>query len=240
MQEYFAKEKRDNEFILSEQDNFHIERVLRMRQGDHIVVVYETKKYDCIVSFSGEIKIEIVSELDINNELDVEVTLIYGIPKRDKFEFVIQKSCELVVSKIVPFSAKRSISIVDEKNANKKIERWNLIAKEACEQSKRNKLVSVVEPVRLKDILRYKSDLNIIAYEDLSCVGNKHLYELLSSKHKSITVVVGPEGGFDKDEVEYLQNNGFISVSLGKRILRSETAPLYIMSVIGFMNEREC
>ena len=240
MQEYFAKEKRNNEFILSSQDNFHIERVLRMKQGDHIVVIYEEKKYDCVVSFSGEVKINIVSELNIDNELSVDVTLVYGIPKRDKFEFVVQKSCELGVAKIVPFAAKRSISIVDEKNASKKIERWNLIAKEACEQSKRNRLVDVVEPVKLKEIINYKSDLNLIAYEDLSCVGNKHLYELLSDNYKSITIVVGPEGGFDKDEVEYLQNNGFTCVSLGKRILRSETAPLYIMSVIGFMNEREC
>ena len=240
MQEYFAKEKRNNEFILSNQDIFHIERVLRMKQGNHIVVIYDEKKYDCVVSFSDGIKINIVSELNVDNELDVSVTLIYGIPKRDKFEFVIQKSCELGVAKIIPFAAKRSISIVDEKNSNKKIERWNLIAKEACEQSKRNKLVEVASPVKLKEILKYKSDLNLIAYEDLSSIGNKHLYELLSNKYKSITIVVGPEGGFDKEEVNYLQENGFTSVSLGKRILRSETAPLYIMSVIGFMNERDC
>ena len=240
MQEYFAKERKKNEFILLDQDKFHIERVLRMRQGDHIIVTFNEVKYDCIVSFSGGLKVEIISELEINNELDIDVKLIYGIPKRDKFELVIQKSCELGVSSIIPFAAKRSVSIVDEKNSCKKIDRWNLIAKEACEQSKRNKLVQVTPPIKLKEILDYKSELNIVAYEDMSCEGNKHLYELLSENHKSITVVVGPEGGFDKEEIDFLNKNGFISVSLGKRILRSETAPLYIMSVIGFMGEKEC
>lgn len=238
MQEYFAKKKNGNEFILTDQDNFHIERVLRMRQGDHIIVVYEEIKYDCIVSFSGGIKITINSKMDFNNELDVKVTLIYGIPKRDKFEFVIQKMCELGVHKVVPFLAKRSISVVDERNVSKKVERWNMIAKEACEQSKRNKIVTIEEPIVIKDILNYKSEINIVAYEDMSCDGSKHLFSLLNNDYKSITIVVGPEGGFDSSEIEYLNNNGFASTSLGKRILRSETAPLYLLSVIGFMDER--
>ena len=94
MQEYFAKEKKGNEFILSSQDNFHIEKVLRMKQGNHIVVTYNEEKYDCIVSFSDGVKIEIVSKLSVDNELSSKVTLIYGIPKKDKFELAIQKSCE--------------------------------------------------------------------------------------------------------------------------------------------------
>ena len=238
MQEYFAINKINEKFILSEQDNFHIERVLRMKTGDHIVVVYESKKYDCIVSFNNGLNINLSNELDISNELECKVTLIYGLPKKDKFEMVVQKSCELGVSFIVPFLAKRSIPVLDDKNTNKKLERWNMIAKEACEQSKRNELVKVLEPVKLKELLNYKSDVNLIAYEDLNCVGSKHLYSLLENNPKSITIVVGPEGGFDKSEVDFLNENGFVSVSLGKRILRSETAPLYMLSVIGFMNER--
>lgn len=238
MQEYFAINKINEKFILSEQDNFHIERVLRMRSGDHIIVTYENKKYDCVVSFSNGVNINLVSPLNINNELECDITLIYGIPKKDKFELVIQKSCELGVASIVPFLAKRSIPILDDKNTNKKLERWNMIAKEACEQSKRNKLVSITSPIHLKEILNYKSEVNLIAYEDLNCEGSKHLYSLLENNPKSITIVVGPEGGFEKSEVDFLVENGFISVSLGKRILRSETAPLYMLSVIGFMNER--
>jgi len=238
MQEYFAKEKKGNEFILSSQDNFHIEKVLRMKQGNHIVVTFGEEKYDCIVSFSNGIKIEIVSKLNIDNELSSKVTLIYGIPKKDKFELVIQKSCELGVNTIVPYLAKRSIPVLDDKNTSKKLERWNMIAKEACEQSKRNIEVSVTKPINLKQILDYKSEINLVAYEDLSCEGSKHLYEILSNDYKNVTIVVGPEGGFDKTEIDFLNSNGFISVSLGKRILRSETAPLYLLSVIGFMDER--
>ena len=238
MQEYFAREKKSNEFILSNQDNFHIEKVLRMKQGSHIIVTYENEKYDCVVSFSDGIKINIVSKLNINNELTINITLIYGLPKKDKFELVLQKGCELGVNKVVPFLAKRSIPILDDKNTKKKLERWKMIVKEACEQSKRNKEVEVVEPIKLEEILQYKSELNLVAYEDLSCEGSKHLYSLLEKCPSSITIVVGPEGGFDKKEIDFLNNNGFISVSLGKRILRSETAPLYLLSVIGFMNER--
>ena len=145
---------------------------------------------------------------------------------------------EKAVFEVVPFLAKRSIPVIDDKNSSKKLERWNMIAKEACEQSKRNVLVDVVEPVKLKGILDYKSELNIIAYEDMSCEGAKHLYDLLSNDYNSITIVVGPEGGFDSSEIDFLNENGFINVSLGKRILRSETAPLYMLSVISFMNER--
>ena len=239
MQEYFATDKKNNEFVLSSQDLFHIEKVLRMKQGDHIIVTYDEEKYDCIVSFSSGIRINIVRKLDINNELTVDVTLIYGLPKKDKFEMVIQKSCELGVSSIVPFMAKRSVVILDEKNTDKKLQRWEMIAKEACEQSKRNTKVKILNPINLKDIKMYMSELNLVAYEDLSCLGNKLLFSLLEKKPKSITIIVGPEGGFDKEEISYLNEIGFISVSLGKRILRSETAPLYLLSVISFMNERE-
>lgn len=238
MQEYFAINKINEKFILSEQDNFHIERVLRMRSGDHIVVTYENIKYDCVVNFNNGLNVNIINELDISNELDCQVTLIYGLPKKDKFEMVVQKACELGVSFIVPYMAKRSIPVLDDKNTSKKLERWNMIAKEACEQSKRNKLVKVLEPVKLKELLNYKSELNLIAYEDLNCVGSSHFYSLIEKNPKSITIVVGPEGGFDNGEVAFLNENDFISVSLGKRILRSETAPLYMLSVIGFMNER--
>ena len=171
MQEYFAKEKRNNEFILTSQDEFHIEKVLRMKQGSHIVVTYMGEKYDCIVSFSGGIKININSKLNVDNELKTDVTLIYGLPKKDKFELVIQKTCELGVKRIVPYLAKRSIPILDEKNSDKKMQRWQMIAKEACEQSKRNYEVDISLPVSLNGILDYKSELNII---DLNSKHNIH------------------------------------------------------------------
>ena len=111
------------------------------------------------------------------------------------------------------------------------------IAKEACEQSKRNKLVKVEKVCDEDSILNYKSKLNLVAYEDVSAEGCNKLYNLLSKKFDSITLVVGPEGGFEQREIDNLVDNGFEVVSLGKRILRSETAPLFLMSIISYMYE---
>ncbi len=238
MQQYFAKNKVNNEFILDEQDNFHIEKVMRMKNGDNIHVSYKDKIYDCEVEFiKGKLNIKCLRETPVNNEIDCNVTLVYGLPKGDKFEFVVQKASELGVTSIVPFAANRSVSVVSKDKEEKKLERWNKIAKEASEQSKRNKLVKVERVCDLEDILNYRSKLNLIAYEDVSNEGCNKLYNLLNKKYDSITIVVGPEGGFEEREVEYLLNNGFEVVSLGKRILRSETAPLFLLSVIGYMYE---
>ena len=238
MQQYFAKNKVNNDFILDEQDNFHIEKVMRMKNGDNIHVSYKDKIYDCEVEFiKGKLNIKCLRETNVNNEIACDVTLVYGLPKGDKFEFVVQKACELGVTSVVPFAANRSVSVISKDKEEKKLERWNKIAKEASEQSKRNKLVKVEKVCDLDEILNYKSKLNLIAYEDVSNEGCNKLYNLLSKKYDSITIVVGPEGGFEEREVEYLLNNGFEVVSLGKRILRSETAPLFLLSVIGYMYE---
>lgn len=238
MQQYFAKDKINNRFILDDQDYFHIEKVMRMRDGDTVYVCFNEIMHECNVKFyNGKCNIELVRETVINNELDCNITLVYGLPKGDKFEFVVQKASELGVSNIVPFAACRSISVISKDKEDKKLERWNKIAKEASEQSKRNKLVKVEKVCDLEGILEYKSKLNLIAYEDVSNEGCNKLFRLLKDRCDSITLVVGPEGGFEQREVDYLLDNGFEVVSLGKRILRSETAPLFLLSVIGYMYE---
>lgn len=238
MQQYFAKDKINNRFILDDQDLFHIERVMRMKNDDIIYVVYNEIVYESLVKFvNGKISIECKRETVINNELNCNVTLVYGLPKGDKFEFVVQKATELGVSTIVPYAASRSVSVISKDKEGKKLERWNKIAKEASEQSKRNKCVRVEKVCDEDSILNYKSKLNLIAYEDVSSEGCNKLFNLLSEKVDSITLVVGPEGGFEQREVDNLINNGFEVISLGKRILRSETAPLFLMSVISYMYE---
>lgn len=238
MQQYFAKNKINDRFILEDQDYFHIEKVMRMKNGDNIHVSYQNKIFDCEVEFiKGKLNVKCLKETNVNNEIDCNVTLVYGLPKGDKFEFVVQKASELGVTSIVPFAANRSVSVISSDRESKKLERWNKIAKEASEQSKRNKLVKVERICSLEQLLNYKSKLNLIAYEDVSDEGCNKLYNLLSKKYDSITLVVGPEGGFEEREVEYLLNNGFEVVSLGKRILRSETAPLFLLSVISYMYE---
>ena len=238
MQQYFAKEKINNKFILDEQDYFHIEKVMRMKNNDIVYVCYNDMVYEAVVKFiNGKCNIEEVRETCIDNELKCNITLIYGLPKGDKFEFVVQKASELGVTSIVPYAACRSVSVISKDKESKKLERWNKIAKEASEQSRRNKLVKVHNVCDLEGILEYKSKLNLIAYEDVSNEGCNKLFRLLSDKCDSITLVVGPEGGFEQREVDYLLDNGFEVVSLGKRILRSETAPLFMLSVIGYMYE---
>ena len=238
MQQYFAKEKVNNSFILDEQDLFHIEKVMRMKDNDLIYVVYNEVVYESIVKFNkGKLNIECRRETVINNELNCNVTLIYGLPKGDKFEFVVQKATELGVTTIVPYAASRSVSVISKEKEGKKLERWNKIAKEASEQSKRNKLVKVEKICDDDSVLNYKSKLNLVAYEDVSDEGCNKLFNLLSKKFDSITLVVGPEGGFEQREIDNLVDNGFEVVSIGKRILRSETAPLFLMSIISYMYE---
>ena len=238
MQQYFAKEKINNNFILEDSDLFHIEKVMRMKSDDLLYVCYGDKIYESIIKFNkGKLSVECVRETCINNELDCNVTLIYGLPKGDKFEFVVQKATELGVSTIVPYAASRSVSVITKDKESKKLERWNKIAKEACEQSKRNKLVKVEKVCDEDSILNYKSKLNLVAFEDVSDEGCNKLYNLLKKKFDSITLVVGPEGGFEQREIDNLVNNGFEVVSLGRRILRSETAPLFLMSIISYMYE---
>ena len=199
---------------------------------------FNEKIYECHVNFlNGKVNVEYSKETNISNELRCNVTLIYGLPKGDKFEFVIQKASELGVSTIVPYAACRSVSVISKDKESKKLERWNKIAKEASEQSKRNKLVTVEKVCDLEQILNYKSKLNLVAYEDVSGEGCNKLNNLLNKGYDSITIIVGPEGGFEQREVDFLMDNGFEVVSLGKRILRSETAPLFMLSVIGYVYE---
>ncbi len=238
MQQYFAKDKINNRFVLDDQDLFHIEKVMRMKDNDLVYVSYEDKIYECVIKFiNKKVNVEIVRETVINNELDCDVTLIYGLPKGDKFDFVVQKATELGVRTIVPYKACRSISVISRDKEDKKVERWNKIAKEASEQAKRNKLVKVERICDEDSLLNYKSKLNIVAYEDVSNEGCNKLNKLLSNRFDSVTLVVGPEGGFEQREIDYLVNNGFEVVSLGKRILRSETAPLFLLSIISYMYE---
>ena len=238
MQQYFAKEKRDDCFVLDEQDYFHIEKVMRMKENDSVYVSFNDVLHECKIKYiKGKVNVCLLRETSINNELGCNVTLIYGLPKGDKFEFVVQKATELGVSTIVPYAASRSVSVITKDKEAKKLERWNKIAKEASEQSKRNKLVKVEAICNEISLLNYKSKLNLVAFEDVSDEGCNKLYNLLKQKFDSITLVVGPEGGFEQREIDHLINNGFEVVSLGKRILRSETAPLFLMSIIGYMYE---
>ena len=243
MQRYFVSNDSINIDLIhmNKDDHFHMQKVMRMRNGEHIICIDESKQvFLCEVSNINNGEVKILEKLDENHELDVRVRLVYGLPKLDKFEYVLQKCTELGVCEVVPFLSKRSLIRTDESRFTKKMERYQKIVKEACEQSEREQLVKVYPPMTLKDIVKLETNIGLVAYEEASREGECMAFEAnlkAMKKGDIITIVVGPEGGLEKDEVDAFIKAGYQACSLGKRILRSETAPLYMMSVIGYYCE---
>ena len=167
------------------------------------------------------------------SEMKCKVTLIQALIRKEKWEFILQKATELGVYRIVPIDLKRNVVHWDKDDATRKIERYQKIMTEAAEQSKRVFVPSLEPLIKLNEINKYLSESNFVAYENED---KSHLRSYFNSQ-KSITIICGPEGGFEESEIKFLVDNGFISVSLGNRILRAETAGIYILSGIDFMLE---
>ena len=199
---------------------YHLTKVLRSTNKSFRLV--DTNSNIFLAELSGNCA-SIIKQINENNELDTDITVIMSLIKQDKFELTLQKLTELGVNRIIPYNAKRSI--VKETKTEKKLERYKKILTEASEQSHRNKIPEILPAIDLNDIKKYKSELNIIAYEKDDNI-------ITSYKSKSITIIIGPEGGFDEDELNRIISFGFNSVSLGKRILRAETAAIYLTSLI--------
>ena len=230
--QYYLVNRVNDKLVFSDEDKHHIKDVMRFKDGDEVYCVCDKKQYLTKLSFvNGDIVPEIISEDDTKRELDVDVTLIVGLPRSEKFELIIQKATELGVSKIVPFISKRSIIKLDKDRGDKKVSRWQKIAKEAMEQSRRCVCPEVTPIISAKEVKNYMSSTNIIAYEESK---EYTLKGLMENENKNITFIVGPEGGFDESEVKYFTDLGFISVSLGNRILRCETACFYLLTLASF------
>ena len=231
--QYYLVDKIDGKLVFSKDDKHHIRDVMRFKDGDEVYCVNDKKQYLTKLSFiNGDIVPIIIKEDDTKRELDVEITLIVGLPRSEKFELIIQKATELGVSRIVPFISKRSIIKLDKDRGDKKVSRWQKIAKEAMEQSRRCVVPVVTDIINEKEVKKYLSSTNIIAYEE----SKEHtLKTLMENEKKSITFLVGPEGGFEESEVKYFIDLGFNSVSLGNRILRCETACFYLLSLASFL-----
>ena len=241
MQRYFIDENciQDSYITIDAFNHKHMQRVMRYHNGDQVICIlpnHQTYVYQIEDIEKGILKQ--VDEIIEDHELDVDITLIYGLPKNDKFEFVLQKATELGVKRIVPFLSKRSIIKTDALTFAKKSERFQKILKEASEQSYRQIIPELTSLITMKELSNYLSDINLVAYEEVSKQGEHHcFYHALKKDYSSMTIIVGPEGGFDECEIELMSQLGIEACSLGKRILRSETAPLYMLSVIGFSRE---
>jgi 16S rRNA (uracil1498-N3)-methyltransferase len=243
MQRYFIDEQvKPEQFNITGDDYHHIVRVMRMKAGDEIFCV--TPKGKSAICQIEEITDEMVVANVVkweegNKELPVHVVIASGLPKGDKLELIIQKGTELGAYEFVPFTASRSIVKWDRKKSAKKLERWQKISKEAAEQSHRNLIPSVKEPVSLKQLIAMAKDYTykLIAYEEEAWAGDASVLSATLSKMvtgESLLIVFGPEGGLTSEEVTLLCDNGFLACGLGPRILRTETAPLYALSAISY------
>ncbi len=217
------------------EDYNHIVNVLRMKNGDEILVsnkqTYET--YNCKITkiTENEVVCIINNKLEDSSELVVEVDLYQGLPKADKFEFIIQKAVELGVHQITPVNMKYCIAKI--KDEEKKNARWNKISEVASKQSKRDiipKITFSMDFKNLDNILK-DYDLVVVAYENEDKTSIRKILES-NKKARKIALIIGPEGGLSKEEINHLDEIGAKTVTLGKRILRTETAPIAALSMI--------
>ena len=223
--------KEEEIWIADPQDVNHIRNVLRMKKGEKVSLCCEAKGKEYICSIE-EIESDIVKAaiIDINGEsreLPVKITLFQGLPKSDKMELIIQKAVELGVAEIVPMATKRAVVKLDAKKAAKKVQRWNEIAKSAAKQSKRG-LIPEVKPVMS---FKEAEDAKGIAH-------SREVVETVKDK-KSLGIYIGPEGGFPEEEVSLAMKAGAEPVTLGHRILRTETAGMTLLSILMFMLEED-
>lgn len=235
VQRYFCKEKIDNSFILSNNDIHHIKNVMRMKIKDKIEVVYQEKLYICeITNIDKEnINLSVIEEKNDINELPVHVTIAFSVTKEDKIDLILQKCTELGIKEFIPLNITRCTVKIDKNKENKKVDRWQMICKEASEQSKRNMIPKVNNIHKLKDIINLNYDLKIICSVKCDAINIKEVLHKHTNYDK-IIFVIGPEGGITDDEENYLEENGFIKTSLGKRVLRTETAPIMVSSIINY------
>ncbi|WP_139490447.1 16S rRNA (uracil(1498)-N(3))-methyltransferase [Brevibacillus dissolubilis] len=240
MQRYFVDPEQfhEREVEITGDDVHHIVKVMRSETGEEIIVCDGTGRVARVrlSELSKElVRGEIVELLDEQRELPIRVTIGQGLPKADKMEWILQKGTELGAYAFFPFSSERTIVKLDEKKEGKKLERWRKIAKEAAEQAHRAIVPQLLSPVSYKQLLKEfeKYTAVAIAYEK---EGGGKLSDVLPtlSAGDSLLVLIGPEGGFSEEEVRLAEQAGAKSVSLGPRILRTETASQYVLSAVSY------
>lgn len=242
MRKFFVNNKNifeDKIEILGDDVN-HIKNVLRLKIGDKIQVCNQdtSENYVCEISDIDKthVQVKILEIVSGIAEGNVELHIFQGLPKADKMELIIQKGTELGTSKFIPVTFKRSIVKLSGKDEEKKIGRWQKIAEVAAKQSHRDLIPKVTNIINVKNICQVipEYDIVLLAYEEELENYIKHeLLKIKNTKEKlKIAVIIGPEGGIEKEEVEILKNAGAKVVSLGKRILRTETVALQVTSII--------
>ena len=234
MQRYFVKEKNNDKFILESTDIHHIKKVMRCKNNDKIEIVYDKKVYLCNIDNIETLELSIIESYEEDRKSNVELTVAVSLVQEQKFDLILQKLTELGVNKIIPVKTERSIVKIDASKEEKKKTRWQTICKEATEQSHRVTIPQITNIMTMKQLLTQKQQLNLICSLNEK---TKTLSHYLTNDIKDILFIIGPEGGFSKNEEAFLIENDFKPISLGKRVLRVETAAIYVASIINYIYE---
>jgi 16S rRNA (uracil1498-N3)-methyltransferase len=227
-----------DQYIISGEDAKHISKVLRMHKGEELTLV-TPDKMECkceVFSISNDsVTVEVISKKPCENEPNIFVTLYQALPKGDKMDYIIQKCVELGVSKIVPMLSSRCVSRPDAKSLAKKKERWQKIAMQAAMQCRRGFIPEVCPCVSFQNAAEQtkQNEQTIIFYEE----GGEKVKKILEKNPKTLGIFIGSEGGFEQSEVDLIVKNGGSAGTLGKRILRAETAPLTALSIIMYQTD---
>ena len=233
---------RENEIEITGIDVNHIKNVLRMQPGESVEVCDgQGTDYACVIkSLEREsVTLDIEISSPSSTELKQRLYLFQGLPKSDKMELIIQKAVELGVYEIIPTVTSRCIVKLDAKKEDKKIARWQQISEAAAKQSGRGIIPKIKAPMTLKEALEYARAIDTVLVPYEKAEGIESTRDILSeAKDKgSVAVFIGPEGGFDEKEIELAGEMGAKAITLGKRILRTETAGLCVLSVLMFNAE---
>ena len=241
MYKFFVEEKQMEETVIhiTGEDVNHIKNVLRLTVGEEIEIgnkqTAQNFKCEIIQIETSEITAQILEPLVDTREAKTGIHLFQGLPKADKFEWIIEKCTEIGVKEITPVIMKRTIVNLNQKDQEKKMARWQKIAEVAAKQSKRDTILKVNFVINFEKIFEIikNYDIVLVAYEKEKNNTLKSVLKTISKKENlKIAVIIGPEGGIEEQELESCLQNQVIPVSLGKRILRTETAPIVIASNI--------
>ncbi len=228
----------EDEIRITGPDVNHIGHVLRMKPGEEVRLCtgQDSRDYRCRIDqiTSEEVVCHILWVEERGTELPSEIVLFQGLPKSDKMEFIIQKAVELGASKIVPVNTRRCVVKLDAKKAANKVRRWTAISESAAKQSKRMIIPEIPEPVSYKEALKMAEQLDVVLIPYERAAGMEYTREVLSSVKpgQSVGIFIGPEGGFDEEEVQMAMDAGAHSITLGRRILRTETAGMTVIAAL--------
>lgn len=245
MYNFFALEnsKKDNCFLITGKDYNHIVNVLRMKKDEEFLVSYDGKSHLCkLKTVDSEcVYAEIIKEDWKNTDLPIEIYLFQGLPKSDKMELIIQKAVELGVSCVVPVEMNRCVVKLEEKKKKTKISRWQAIAESAAKQSKRSVIPKVEDVLSFENMLKASKEMDILLVPYENKAGMESTKKALSSIKKGfkVGILIGPEGGFEEKEIEKALSLGGKTISLGSRILRTETAAITAVGMCMLYAETE-